>query len=231
MKDKILIACSKNWFVKNKFVKIFLKKNKSKFIIISKKKDLNLSNLNKINPKIIFFPNWSHIVSEKIIIKYNCICFHTSPLPYGRGGSPIQNLILKKFKKSPVCAIRMTKKIDSGPIYLKRNISLLGNLDEIFDRISLKIVEMIKILLKKKINPKKQKGKIFIFKRIKENQSEIKKNDNLNFIYDKIRMLSSENYPHAFIKNRNLKIYLTRPIIKKKQIFCEAKVEKIEKKY
>ena len=57
MKDKILIACSKNWFLKNKFVKIFLKKNKSKFIIISKKKDLNLSNLNKINRKIIFFPN------------------------------------------------------------------------------------------------------------------------------------------------------------------------------
>ena len=38
MKDKILIACSKNWFVKNKFVRIFLKKNKNKFIIISKKK-------------------------------------------------------------------------------------------------------------------------------------------------------------------------------------------------
>ena len=124
----------------------------------------------------------------------------------------------------------MTNKIDSGPIYLKRNISLLGNLDEIFDRISLKIIEMIKILLKKKINPKKQKGKIFVFKRIKENQSEIKKNDNLNFIYDKVRMLSSESYPHAFIKNRNLKIYLTKPIMKKKQIFCEAKVEKIEKK-
>jgi len=87
---------------------------------------------------------------------------------------------------------------------------------------------MKKILLKKKINPKKQKGKVFIFKRLKENQSEIKKNDNLNFIYDKIRMLSSENYPKAFIKNRNLKIYLTRPIIRKKQIFCEAKVEKIE---
>ena len=90
----------------------------------------------------------------------------------------------------------MTKKIDSGPIYLKRNISLLGNLDEIFDRISLKIIEMIKVLLKKKINPKKQKGKIFVFKRIKENQSEIKKNDNLNFIYDKVR-INSESYPHA----------------------------------
>ena len=105
MKDKILIACSKNWFVKNKFVRIFLKKNKNKFIIISKKKDLNLSNLNKINPKIIFFPHWSHIVSEKIIIKYNCICFHTSPLPYGRGGSPIQNLIY--FWQKGMMIVRM----------------------------------------------------------------------------------------------------------------------------
>ncbi len=228
MSKKIIIACSKGWFLKNLYLLNFI--NKKNLIIIKDKKKLNLKSLYKLNPKIIFFPHWSYKVSEKIIKKFECICFHTAPLPYGRGGSPIQNLILKKFKKTPVCAIKMTNKIDSGPIFLKRNISLLGNLDEIFDRISLKIIEMIKILLKKKINPKKQNGKIFIFKRIKENQSEIKKNDNLNFIYDKIRMLSSENYPHAFIKKANLKIYLTKPIIKKKQIFCEAKVEKIEKK-
>ena len=67
----------------------------------------------------------------------------------------------------------MTNKIDAGPIYLK-NISLSGNLDEIFDRISLKIIEMIKIIINKNISPKKQVGKLLIFKRLKENNSEIK---------------------------------------------------------
>ena len=39
-------------------------------------------------------------------------------------------------KKSTVCALKMTENIDAGPIFLKRKISLKGNLEEIFDRIS-----------------------------------------------------------------------------------------------
>ena len=62
----------------------------------------------------------------------------------------------------------MTNKIDAGPIYLKRNISLSGNLDEIFDRISLRIIQMIKIIINKNISTKKQVGKIVIFKRLKK---------------------------------------------------------------
>ena len=66
-----------------------------------------------------------------------CIGFHTAPLPYGRGGSPIQNLIIRNFKIAPVCAIKMTNKFDAGPIFLKEKVSLSGNLDAIFNRISL----------------------------------------------------------------------------------------------
>ena len=48
------------------------------------------------------------------------------------------------FEKSPVCAIKMIDQIDAGPIYMKRNIKLNGNLTLIFQRISSKIIEMIK---------------------------------------------------------------------------------------
>ena len=68
-------------------------------------------------------------------------------------GKPNTKFNIEKFKNTPVCAIKMTNKIDAGPIYLK-NISLSGNLDEIFDRISLKIIEMIKIIINKNISPK-----------------------------------------------------------------------------
>ena len=47
----------------------------------------------------MYYMKWYGQNYSKIIKKYNCICFHTAPLPYGRGGSPIQNMILKKFKK------------------------------------------------------------------------------------------------------------------------------------
>tara|TARA_B110001450_G_C17594460_1_gene470239 strand:+ start:284 stop:967 length:684 start_codon:yes stop_codon:yes gene_type:complete len=227
MKRKILIACSKAWFFKNNNYIQF--KNKKNIILIRERKKLNLRNLNKIKPEIIFFPHWSYKVNESILKKFNCICFHTAPLPYGRGGSPIQNLIIKKYKKAPVCAIKMTKKIDAGPIYLKENISLSGSLDSIFNRISIKIIRMMDILIKKKIKPKKQIGKIFIFNRLKKSNSEIKKNQTISEIYDKIRMLDYEGYPYAFIKKDNFKIYLSNPIMKKKVISCEAKIYKSRK--
>ena len=147
-KKKIIIACSKKWFLESLRVRNFLKSKNIK--LITRKKKLNLSYLNKLNPSIIFFPHWSYKVNQEIIKKYKCVCFHTAPLPYGRGGTPIQNLILKNFKKSPVCALKMTNEYDAGPIYQKRIVSLSGTLDQIFERISLKILDMIRILIKKK---------------------------------------------------------------------------------
>ena len=227
MKKKIVIVCSKKWFFDNVVIKKFIKKNK--IIVLKNKKQITKKNLDKIKPHIIFFPHWSYKVNQTIIKKYNCVCFHTAPLPFGRGGSPIQNLILKKIVKSPVCAIQMTDKIDAGPIYLKKTINLSGTLEEIFSRISLVIIQMIKIMIKKKIVPKNQSGKIFIFKRIKRNQSEIKREKTINEVFDKIRMLSADEYPHAFIKKNNLKIFFTKPVMGKNFISCNAKIFKIAK--
>ena len=227
MQKKIIIACSKKWFFKSKIIKEFIKENN--FIIIKNKNQITTKYLNKINPDTIFFPHWSYKVNQNIIKKYNCICFHTTPLPFGRGGSPIQNMILKKIKKSPVCAIHMTNKIDSGPIYLKKMINLSGNLEDIFVRISFAIIQMIKILIKKKIVPKKQIGKVVKFKRIKKNQSEIKIEKNINEIFDKIRMLDMDEYPNAYIKKNKFKIFFSKPIKKNKFISCNAKIFKIDK--
>ena len=45
-------------------------------------------------------------------------------------------ILLRKNKKTTVCAIQMTNIFDAGPIYLKKRISLDGNLNDIFKRIS-----------------------------------------------------------------------------------------------
>ena len=146
--QSILIVCSKKWFFENNEVKKFIKKKNIRIIKIKKK--LNIQNLKKIKPKKIFFPHWSNKVPNNIINNYECISFHTAPLPYGRGGSPIQNLILRNKKKSPVCAIKMTEKIDAGPVYCKKEISLEGNLNEIFSKIARVTLKMIKLINKKK---------------------------------------------------------------------------------
>ena len=198
-----LICCSKKWFFLN-CKNSFKKKKNIRFIF--KKEQLNLKFLKKYNPRIIFFPHWSYFISSSIYANYTCVLFHSSNLPYGRGGSPIQNLILKKIKRTHVCAIKPQKQIDTGDIYMKKKLNLHGSLNEIFLRIT-KILEfMILKIIKKIPKAKKQSGKIVKFKRISNKESKIKKNISLNNLYDKIRMLDHDEYPRAFIKYGNLKI-------------------------
>lgn len=191
---KILIVSKSNFFKK----KI---KNKN-FFFINNKKKLNLKYLDRINPNIIFFPHWSFKVDEVIIQKYLCIGFHCSPLPYGRGGTPIQNMILKGFSKTTLCAIKMEKEYDTGPIYKKVSVSLSGSGSEILERLYSIIFKIIKSLLTKLPKPKKQVGKPTYFKRRKPSDSKIKNNFNLFRLYDFIRMLDVKevNFPKAYLK-------------------------------
>ena len=119
---RLLICNSKNWFSLNKEIR-----NSSSIKEISKKEDLNLELIREFNPNYIFFPHWNWIVDKNIYQTQNCIVFHTAPLPYGRGGSPIQNLILNGYEYTPVCALKMTSDLDAGPISIEINISLEKN--------------------------------------------------------------------------------------------------------
>ena len=220
---KYVVACSKKWFEKS-LKKEFLNK---KYLFIRKKSDLNLRKLGKIKPKYIFFPHWSYLVPKEIYKKYECVCFHTAPLPYGRGGSPIQNLIKKKIRKTPVCALKMNGLTDGGPIYGKKYISLKGNLNEIFSRISPIIQDLIKFITKNNPIPKKQKGKPYNFKRIKPIESSLLNKKNLNDIYDQIRMVDNEEYPRAFIKIKNYKIEFREAQLKKNCVQAKVEIKKI----
>ena len=120
----------------------------------------------------------------------------------------------------------MTNKIDSGPIYSKKNISLNGSLNEIFERISNAILFMITKIIKNKIIPKHQSGKPLYFKRINEQESIINQFEKLDSVYDKIRMLDSDEYPNAYYKFGNTIIKLQGAKTKKNYILCNAKIFK-----
>jgi len=42
-------------------------------------------------------------------------------LPFGRGGSPLQNLIERGIKKTKISAIKVDGGIDTGDIFFKRD--------------------------------------------------------------------------------------------------------------
>ena len=58
----------------------------------------------------------------------------------------------------------------------------------------------------KKIISYKQKGKVTKFKRLNNNGEINTKSNNLNEIFDHIRMLDAKTYKNAFIRKEKLKI-------------------------
>ena len=122
---KFIIITKRKWNLNN-----FKKLNKN-ILILDK---INLSKIKKINPKIIFFIHWSKLINNSIFKKYLCIQFHSSNLPKGRGGSPIQNQILSNIKKTKISAFKVSQSLDAGPICLQENLSLQGNALSIFTR-------------------------------------------------------------------------------------------------
>lgn len=217
-----VIATVKPWNIKN-----FKKLKKKNFFLIKDYKKLTYKKLKLINPKYIFFPHWSKKVPQKIIKNFYCICFHETKLPYGRGGSPIQNLILRNVKKSKITAFKMTEKFDEGPIIMRRSFDLNGNASEIFENCSIEIFKMIEKIVKSKISLKKQKGKITYFKRLQNNSQITNKDNSINKIYNKIRMLDAETYKKALIKVGKFSYEFNSAIKKGNNIVASVKIKKI----
>jgi methionyl-tRNA formyltransferase len=188
---KIIIITKKIWD-KNNF-----KNFKYKHYVFKK---ISKKTLKKTKPTIIFFIHWSKLISSGIYKNYNCIQFHCSDLPKFRGGSPVQNQIINGITTTKLSAFKVGKVIDSGPVYLKRKLSLLGNANNIYERMEKLALKMIGEIVKKKISPKKQVGKISYFKRRTSDESILPNNlTEIKKIYNFIRMLDATGYPKAKI--------------------------------
>ena len=212
VKTYILVS-EKNWN-KNLLENLSSRKDNSKWVLINNKKDFNIENLNSINPDKIFIPHWSYIISDEIYEKHECIVFHMTDLPFGRGGSPLQNLIILKKEKTKISALKVVKELDAGPIYLKKDLNLYGTAEEIFIRSNSIIELMIIELIDKNLEPKEQKGDVVHFKRRKPNDSNLIDLKDLNGIYNHIRMLDADGYPKAFIENNCFKFEFSRAVLK-----------------
>lgn len=176
------------------------------WIRISDYNDFNRLKLNKISPSKIFIPHWSYIISEDIYLNFECVLFHMTDLPFGRGGSPLQNLILNNFKTTKITAIKVDKGIDTGPIYLKKDLDLSGTAQEIFIRSVPIIKDLIIEIIDHKIEPANQMGEPILFKRRKPEDGNLNYTTSFQQIYDYIRMLDCEGYPNAFIEYNGYKL-------------------------
>ncbi|MFH6963252.1 formyltransferase family protein [Flavobacterium plurextorum] len=223
-----IILSEKSWHkdLLNDLTKSF---NDDNWLLINSKIDFNLENVEKFKPTKIFIPHWSHIIPKEIHENYECIVFHMTDLPFGRGGSPLQNLIVRGFKSTKISALRVEEGLDTGGIYLKEPLELNGTAEEIFSRVSLIIRKMIFKIIENKLIASPQFGEVTEFKRRKSEESNIIGLTNLEEVYDYIRMLDCEGYPNAFIETDNLKFEFDKAIFNETEKIITANVRIFKK--
>ena len=192
---------------------------------ISKKENFNLKTLQRIKPQKIFIPHWSYIIPEEIFLNFDCIVFHMTDLPFGRGGSPLQNLIANSYETTKISAIKVVKELDAGPVYLKNSLSLYGTAEEIFIRANNVIFNMITNINEQNFELKEQEGEIVFFKRRQEKMSSIDGLKELDQVFDHIRMLDADGYPNAYLESENFKFEFRRASLKaNKSIQADVKI-------
>ncbi len=183
------------------------------WVRLRSKDEFQLSKIVSLRPDKIFIPHWSYIIPAEIFKEFECIVFHMTDLPYGRGGSPLQNLIVRGHKKTKISALKVEEDLDAGPIYLKKDLNLDGSADEIFKRASGIIKEMIEEIIEGNIKPVPQNGDPVIFKRRVPAESNLKDVSSVADAYDLIRMLDAEGYPHAFTETEFLRFEFNDAVI------------------
>ena len=81
--NSYVVVGSKLW--NYQVFKEVIDKQQSNWHFIKSKDMLVIDTIKSISPRYIFFLHWSWKVPEEIINNYECVCFHMTDVPYGRG--------------------------------------------------------------------------------------------------------------------------------------------------
>lgn len=121
----------------------------------------------QVRPRYAFFVHWSTLVPKAVLDACECVNFHCTPLPYGRGGHPIENLLLAGRTETVITAHRMVRELDAGPIYSRSGpVSLAGTKPEILDRFIQPVAELIRWIVEREPRPVPQVGEVVRFSRL-----------------------------------------------------------------
>lgn len=195
-----------------------------RFVQVSDPAELTMPRLREIEPCRIFFPHWSFRIPKEIHSRYECVIFHMSDVPFGRGGSPLQNLIVRGFNDTVMTAMQCVEELDSGPVMLKRPLGLHGSAREIYARARDLIEDMIVEIIRDDPQPQPQRGDPVWFERRRPEDGDLAPLQSLDKIYDYVRMLDADGYPHAYLEVGNLRIEFTRAELQGDGITCSANI-------
>lgn len=192
---------------------------------VRKKEELTDELLSSFNPLYIFFPHWSWRIPDSILAQYECVIFHMTDLPFGRGGSPLQNLIIRGVESTQLSALRCEAVIDAGPIYLKMPLSTLGTAEEVFLRAGKLMMPMITRIVDERLQPSPQVGAPILFDRRRPEEGDLAQARSLGEMHDLIRMLDAEGYPKAFLNVGPIRLCFSRASLRSDSIVADVVIE------
>lgn len=179
-----------------------------------------------MNPRYVFVPHWSWKIPPKIYENIPTVIFHMTPLPVGRGWEPLQHLIMRGNKDTVVSAIQCVEEIDAGNIYLQRPMSLYGSAEEIYMRCSDIVFDMIKEIAEKELKAETpQVGEPVYFEKWTEKDYRLPDTDELNKVYDTIRMMDAYGYPKCFVEIGNLRLEFERAMLRNDCVEADVKIK------
>lgn len=195
-----------------------------RWVFLAERDELSVEALEALDPRYVFFLHWSWIVPTAITDRWECVCFHMTDVPFGRSGSPLQNLVLRGIDETRLTALRMTDELDAGPVYAKVPLSTLGRAEEVYLRASRAAMALAARLAVEEPEPVPQEGEVVLFERRRPEQSELVDVADLDELHDRIRMLDAEGYPKAFLRLGPLRLELSRSSRHPDRVVAEVSV-------
>jgi methionyl-tRNA formyltransferase len=172
--------------------------------------ELSIDSLGCWRPRFIFFLHWNWIVPGEITEAHECVVFHMTDVPFGRGGSPLQNLMIRGYEATRLSALRMTNEVDAGPVYAKRDLQLNGTAEDIYRRAGELSADLIEWIAATEPTPVPQEGTVTTFQRRAPHESELPELTTLDELDRFIRMLDADGYPRAFLRHGSFRLELRR---------------------
>ena len=181
--------------------------------------------LRRVHAEILFLPFWSWRVPDEVYRGFEVVIFHMTDLPFGKGGSPLQNLIARGIYETKISAIRCVTELDSGPIYIKRPLTLHGSAEEIFMRAGHIIEDMIVNIISESPVPVPQQGEAVTFRRRNPEEGNITELESLDRVFDWIRMLDAEGYRKAFLEFGKFRLEFERATLRRDCVKAEVTIK------
>ena len=185
-----------------------------------KKVDLVFKSKDIKKGDLAFFLSFQEIVSKSILTKNNNnLVVHHSPLPKGKGMSPLSWQILEGQDSIPITLFEAVPELDSGNIYLQKEVTFEGTeLLEDLRKIQAKYIfllcqEFFERYPSILTEAKEQKGKESFYNRRTPADSELDINKSISDQINLLRIVDNNKFPAFFSykgQKYNLKIFKSK---------------------